>query len=140
MSVTECPPWRVPENLANLVASDGDSTWEMPGWSPFQVVAMTGTVYKKRAIPLAWQLEFDPFDDAFAAANKELFEADDDHDGYAWADLLAAAVARSAPALSEVLNITDSETSTCVIWTESEDACRLLCETAWSLIFNNSPT
>ncbi len=138
MPATPCPTWLVPPDLAALIASDDDSTWEMPGWSPFRILAIAGTVYAERDVRLAWQLEFDPFDDAFAEGTAELFDPDDEPDGYSWADLLAAAVARKAPALAEELIVTDSEASDCVIWTASETACRLLAETAWSLLLGDS--
>ena len=137
MSAIACPAWRVPDNLSELIASDEDSAWEMPGWSPLRVLPIAGTVYTGRPTPLAWQLEFDPFDDAYASANARLFDPDDGADGTAWAELLASAVAQSAPTLGEQLNVDDAESSDCVIWTESEDACRLMSETAWKLVFGD---
>ena len=39
---------------------DGDGSWEDERWSPFQLTVMSGTEYKGREIPIAWQIEFDP--------------------------------------------------------------------------------
>jgi hypothetical protein len=47
---------------------------------------MSGTDYKGRAVPIAWQIEFDPAGEACEVANAMLMESGIDPDGYGWGE------------------------------------------------------
>ena len=65
------PTWKPPKNIAKAI-EDGDGFWEDERWLPIQLTAMSGTEYDGREIPVAWQIEFDPSEDDFQAANATL--------------------------------------------------------------------
>src|SRR5690606_17330608 len=115
---------------------DGDGFWEDERWSPIQLTAISGTEYDGREIPVAWQNEFDPSEDAFEAANAHLKEMEIKPDGYGWGEYIRKTIQKSNPALANRLHTTDCETDACVIWVESEDDCRTLLKAIWKLIFN----
>ena len=131
------PRWRSPKNLAKAL-NDGDGFWEDESWLPILVTAMSGTEYNGRTIPVAWQIEFDPSEDALEAANARLEETGVEPDGYGWGEYIQNTIRQGNPALAERLHITDCETATCVIWVESEEDCRELLEATWKLIFDHS--
>ena len=56
------PQWKPPNNVGKALA-DGEGSWEDARWSPILVTAKSGTEYEGRAIPVAWQIEFDPSED-----------------------------------------------------------------------------
>jgi hypothetical protein len=128
------PQWKPPKDIAKALA-DGDGSWEDEWWSPILVTAMSGTEYQGRDIPVAWQIEFDPSDDEFEAANAKLEEKDIEPDGYGWGEYIQKAIRKTNPALAKRLHITDCEADTCVIWVESEEDCRALLEATWKLVF-----
>ncbi len=128
------PEWKPPKNVAKALA-DGDGSWEDQRWSPVLVTAMSGTKYEGRAIPVAWQIEFDPSEDEFEAANAGLEKSGVGPDGYGWGEFIQKAIQKRNPALAKRLHMTDCETDTCVIWVESEDDCRALLEATWKLVF-----
>jgi hypothetical protein len=128
------PQWKPPNNVAKALA-DGDGSWEDERWSPILVTAMSGTEYEGRAIPVAWQIEFEPSEDEFEAANARLEELGVEPDGYGWGEYIQKAIRKGDPALAKRLHMTDCETDTCVIWVESDDDCRALLEATWKLVF-----
>jgi hypothetical protein len=128
------PTWKPPKNIVKAL-DEGDGFWEDERWSPIQLTVMSGTEFNGREIPVAWQIEFDPSDDDFEAANADLEEREIEPDGYGWGEHIQATIRRTNPALAKRLHTTDCETDTCVIWVESEKDCRALLETAWKLIF-----
>ena len=128
------PRWKSPKNLAEALA-DGDGIWEDERWAPLLVTAMSGTEYQGRAIPVAWQLEFDPSEDEFAAASARIEEDGGEPDGYGWGEYIRRAVQTAEPALAARLHLTDCESAACVIWVETEADCRALVETTWKLAF-----
>lgn len=72
---------------------------------------------------LAWQIEFEP-DDVAGSAGAALIDSNGvEPDGDEWANLVIDQVAQRHPELTGALR-SDSEQSTCVIWVETEDACR----------------
>jgi hypothetical protein len=96
---------------------------------------MSGTEYNGREIPIAWQIEFDPSEEEFEAANARLEDMDLEPDGYGWGEYIVKTIRKANPALAKRLHTTDCETDTCVIWVESEEDCRALLEATWTLIF-----
>lgn len=128
--MSKMPRWKTPKDIAKALA-DGDGFWEDERWSPILLTAMSGTEYKGRAIPIAWQIEFDPSEDDFKAANLMGVEPD----GYGWGEYIQDTIRKNDPGLAEMLHITDCETDTCVIWVESEANCRVLLEGTWKLVF-----
>ena len=96
---------------------------------------MSGTEYEGRAIPVAWQIEFDPSEDNFEAANAQLDEGGIEPDGYGWGEYIREAIRKDDPALAQRLHTTDCETGTCVIWVESEEDCRALLAATWKFVF-----
>ena len=128
------PKWNPPSDIAELLEA-GDGNWEDDRWSPIAVSAMSGTEYKGREIPIAWEIEFDPSEEEFESANAKLEQREIDPDGYAWGELIFKAIRKADPTLAKRLHTTDCETETCVIWVESSDDCRLLLEATWKLVF-----
>src|SRR5688572_26582074 len=83
--MSRMPTWKVPKNIAKTL-EDGDGMWEDERWSPILLTAMSGTELNGREIPLAWQIEFDPSDDEFEAANARLEDSGIAPDGYGWGE------------------------------------------------------
>jgi hypothetical protein len=135
---TSPPAWQIPTNLRHSIDAYEDGTWEDNRWSPVLLTVMSGTSYAGRDIPLAWQIEFEPSGDAFDAANRKIADLGVDPDGYGWSEVLKSVISRHHPEIVEELHF-DSEASTCVVWVESEDTCRLLMQVAWSLIHGSGP-
>ena len=127
------PKWKLPKDITKALA-DGDGAWEDDRWSPILLTAMSGTELNGREIPLAWQIEFDPSEDELEAANSKLEEMGIEPDGYGWGEHICKAIAKANPELAKRLHTSDCESDTCVIWVESDEDCRVLIETAWSLI------
>jgi len=128
------PEWDVPENLEELLDSDGDGIWEDKSWLPISVTVMKGTSYRGRDIPLAWQIEFEPENEAFEVPNNSIQNLGVDPDGYGWCTVIQNVISKDHPEIVGELHFGDTETGTCVIWVESEKVCRILVETVWSLI------
>jgi hypothetical protein len=129
------PSWKPPKNIVEAL-EDGDGFWEDERWSPLHLTAMSGTEFEGREIPVAWQIEFEPSEDEFEAANAKLEEMEIEPDGYGWGEYIQKTMRKVSPALAKKLHTTDCETDTCVIWVESEEDCRALLEATWKLIFN----
>jgi hypothetical protein len=128
------PSWKAPTNLAKAL-EDGDGFWEDERWSPILLTATSGTEFNGRAIPIAWQIEFDPSEDDLEAANAKLEEIGIEPEGYGWGEYIRKSIRKIDPALAKRLQLTDCETGTCVIWVESDEDCRTLLEATWKLIF-----
>ncbi len=127
------PTWKSPRKIAKAL-DDGDGFWEDERWSPIQLTAMSGTEYDGREIAVAWQIDFDPSECDFEAANARLEEMGIEPDGYGWGGIQEA-IRKLNPALAKRLHTTDCETDTCVILVESEEDCRALLEATWKFIF-----
>jgi hypothetical protein len=128
------PDWAIPENISDIsdIVDTGDM-WEDDSWAPFLFTVMGGTVYKRRPIPLSWQIEFAPADDAFAGANEAIAALGVDPDGYGWANVLRSVIAKHHPDIVDELQFGDTEAATCVVWVESESSCKTLMQVAWGL-------
>ena len=114
---------------------DGDGTWVDERWSPIVLTAMSGTEFKGREIPLAFQIEFEPAGDCFKAANARLEAAGIEPDGYGWGEFVLRSVRRKNQKLARRLHLSDCETDTCVIWVESDGDCKEILEMTWRLVF-----
>jgi hypothetical protein len=77
------PQWKPPKNIARAL-KDGDGFWEDERWSPILLTAMSATLFNGREIPVTWQIEFDPSEEDFEAANAKLEELGVEPDGYGW--------------------------------------------------------
>jgi len=126
------PKWQVPKDLAKRVAAAG-GTWEDERYDPILLTVSNDTLYEGRKIPLMWQIEFDPFDERLEAASKRLENRGIEPDGDGWSSVLQKAFKKRFPKLAGELH-DDSESSTCVLWVESENACKALVELVWSMI------
>jgi hypothetical protein len=129
----EMPSWNPPKDIAKAIET-GDGIWEDDRWSPIILTAMSGTELNGREIPIAWQIEFDPTEDDFEAANSKLEEMEVEPDGYGWGEYIQKSIEKTNPGLARRLHLTDCESHTCVIWVESADDCRELLEATWKLI------
>lgn len=132
--MTKMPTWKLPKNLGKAI-EDGDGYWEDDRWSPILLTAMTGTEFNGREIPIAWQIEFDPSEDDFEAANAEIEQMGIEPDGYGWGEYIQKNIRESNPRLADRLHTTDCEVDTCVVWVESAEDCHAVLEATWNLIF-----
>jgi hypothetical protein len=128
------PNWKLPKDLAKALEK-GDGFWEDERWSPLLLTAMSGTELNGREIPVAWQMEFDPWEEDFEEANAKLEEMGIEPDGYGWGEYIRQTIRKANPALAKRLHLTDCEIATCVIWVESDEDCRMLFEATWKLLF-----
>ena len=136
MPLKKTPPkWKIPKALKRLIEDDG--MWEDERWDPILLTVMSDTEYEGREIPLAWQIEFDPFDDRLEAVNSRIEASGIEPDGDGWSSVIEKEFGRRHPKLAGELH-SDSESSTCVLWVESEETCRKLIEVVWSLIHDQS--
>lgn len=109
--MTKMPTWKLPKKLGKAI-EDGDGYWEDDRWSPIRLTAMTGTEFNGREIPVAWQIEFDPSEDDFEAANAELEQMGIEPDGYGWGEYIQRTIRESNPPLADRLHTTDCESAT----------------------------
>jgi hypothetical protein len=137
-NMPKMPLWKTPKNIAKAL-EDGDGFWEDERWSPILVTAMSGTESNGREIPVTSQIEFDPSDDQFGAANAELEDKGVDPDGYRWGEQVRKTIRKTNPGLAKRLHLTDSKQDSCAIWVEIDSDCRALLETIWGLTFNRKP-
>src|SRR5215470_5522911 len=93
------PKWKLPRNIAKAL-EDGDGFWEDERWSPIMLTAMSGTEFEGREIPVAWQIEFDPFDDEFESANANLEDLEIEPDGYGWGEYIQETIRKTNLALA----------------------------------------
>lgn len=128
------PQWKPPKDISQALV-DGDGFWEDERFAPILVTAMSGVTYQGRPIPIVWQIEFDPFEDDFEAANGRLSANGSEPDGYVWGQCILTALRERNPELAERVNIDDCELSTCVAWVESKEDCQALLDMTWKLVF-----
>jgi hypothetical protein len=128
------PSWSIPGDLNELLDADEGGMWEDNRWSPILLTVMKGTSYAGRDIPLAWQVDFEPFGEAFESANEKVTALGLDPDGYGWASLVKSVAKKYHPEIADELQFGDTEEAACVIWVESESSCRQLIQIAWTLI------
>jgi hypothetical protein len=128
------PEWKIPSDLSDLIEQDDDLTWESNDWAPLLLTVMGGTSYGGRDIPLAWQIEFDPRAPELQASSRELSALNLEPDGYGWSTLISSVMKKRHPDLLDELHFGDTEAEACVVWVESEDACKKLINVAWELI------
>lgn len=126
------PAWKIPKNIQKRVA-DEDGMWEDERFDPILLTVMSDVEYEGRDIPLSWQIEFDPFDDRLETVNEKLESSGIEADGDGWAEAIEKEFAKRYPKLAGELH-SDSESSTCVLWVESEKTCQKLIELVWALI------
>ena len=129
------PDWWIPTDLAELIAADDDLTWSTDAWAPLTLSVVAGTTYAGRDILLAWQVEFHPTDPVFEGPNAKIVAMGREADGYGWSELIAAAMGKHHAEISGELRTGDTDASACVIWVESEQACRCLVGVIWNLIY-----
>jgi len=130
----EKPVWQIPNDLPALIAADDDLTWTTHDWAPIELSVIAGTTYDGRDIPLAWQIEFDPYAPAFEAANAKIADLGLEPNGYGWSTLIDTVIRKHHPALADELRHGDTEASACVVWAESEETCRHLVDVVWTSI------
>ncbi|HVU89379.1 MAG TPA: hypothetical protein VHD36_18775 [Pirellulales bacterium] len=128
------PQWKAPEDIDEALA-ESDGIWEDERWSPILLTAMSGTELDGREIPIAWQIDFQPDDEACEDANAQLEESGVEPDGYGWGELIRKTIESSDAALASRLHLGDCESDSCVVWVESEKDCRTLIEATWKLMF-----
>lgn len=128
----EYPLWDIPQHIEELIVDD--AVWEDDRWYPILLTVMGGTSYKGRDIPLAWQIEFEPYGDEFLESNQKIIELGAEPDGYGWANAIHSVIKQYHPEIIDELHPGDSDTDTCMIWVESEASCKLLMQVAWALI------
>lgn len=126
--------WNVPDNVDELATADPYGIWDTHEYQPIVLSVMTGTVYGGRAIPLAWQIEFEPKNVENERAIRTIKHLGIEPDGYGWCKLVAAAAQQRFPELTNQLHTGDTEDATCVIWVETEEACRKLIGVAYELV------
>jgi hypothetical protein len=128
--------WNAPQQLDQFL-SDNGGIWEDECLDPLRIVLMSGTSYAGRDIPLAWQVEFEPSDEQFEASNEKLRSLGIEPDGDGWTSVIENEFKKRHPNLVAEFH-SDSESSTCVLWVESETACKKLIEIIWPFIDTQS--
>ena len=128
------PIWEIPANLDTLLDADKGGMWEDDRWAPITLTVMKGTSYARRDIPLAWQIEFEPFSPTFEVGNKKITALGLDADGYGWASLINSVIKKYHPEIADELQFGDTDESACVVWVESEASCIQLMQVAWTII------
>ena len=127
------PKWQVPKDLKKRGAA-ADGSWEDERYDPLLLTVNTGGTYGGREIPFMWQIEFDPFDERLQAAAEPLERRGVEPNGDGWSGVIQKAFRKRFPKWARELH-DDSESSTCVLWVESERACKALVELVWSMLF-----
>ena len=112
------PDWRVPTDLRSLIADDKDATWDCDDWLPITLSVVGGTQHDGRNIDLAWQIEYEPTGCT----------------GYDFCDRVVAAADSADPELVPLLNCGDTESAACVIWVETDNACKRLLAIVWPMV------
>ena len=111
------PEWQIPPDLRSQIDANNDSAWDCDDWFPIILTVSSDTQYGGQDIDLAWQIEYETTGCT----------------GYEFCDHVVAAVKSSAADLLPLLNCGDTESTACVIWVETEDACRRLLEIVWPM-------
>ena len=130
---TSLPKWKVPRDLKRRLAK-ADGSWEDERYDPLFLRVSPDTSYDGPEIPIRWQIEFDPFDERLEAAGERLERRGIEPDSDAWSSVIQKAFRKRFPKLARELH-DDSESSTCVLWVESESACKKLVKLIWSILF-----
>jgi sugar lactone lactonase YvrE len=125
--------WPVPKNVSELVSADPDRVWETDAFDPVRLSVQGGTTYDGRVIDLAWQIEFEPEAVAGSVGAALIDSLSGDADGDAWTAIIFDTVVARHPDLKNELR-SDSELATCVIWVETESACRRVLEVVQELV------
>ena len=128
------PEWLIPDDLEAIVSRD--EVWESDRWSPIALSVLGATIYHGRPIPLSWQIEFSPYGVEFEEANRRFAAPTGSKpDSYRWSELVVNAMTTNAPEFGPEMHTEDTELATCVIWVESEAACKALLKTVWEMIY-----
>jgi hypothetical protein len=122
---------KFPKNLRRIVEEEG--IWETEVFDPLIISVMEFEHIGQDV--LGYQMEFEPFGKVFEPINQLMVDRGIDPDGTEWEELIHRFVRSRDRALSDGLN-RDSETSTCVLWTHSEDEVRRLLSLTMSLLEN----
>ncbi|WP_143549321.1 hypothetical protein [Rhodopirellula bahusiensis] len=112
------PEWNIPTDMRALIDADEDSMWDCDDWDPITLTVCGDTQYEGRDIDLSWQIVYETTGIT----------------GYEFCDRVKAAVASVDAELVPLLNCGDTETAACVIWVETEHACRRLLEIVWPMV------
>ncbi|MBP0582249.1 hypothetical protein J8I29_23185 [Labrys sp. LIt4] len=129
-----CADWLIPDDLEAIVSKD--EVWESDRWSPIALSVLGATIYHGRLIPLSWQIQFSPYGPEFEEANHRFAAATGGKpDSYRWSELVVNAMTTNAPKFVPEIHTEDTELATCVIWVESESACKALLKTVWEMIY-----
>ena len=126
--------WNIPENIYELVYADEDCVWEDESWDPVLLSVIGGTSYGGRDIPLSWQIEFEPFGEIFSKGNEQLNKLGEECDGYGWANLINTIFIKHHPDLKDHIYFGDTDSSACVVWTETESTCKKIMSIVNSLL------
>src|SRR5207247_10419025 len=108
-------------------------TWEQDRYDPIVLTLSIDVAYQGREIPLMWQVEFDPFDERLKTAGERLERRGVEPDGDGWSSVIQKEFRKRFPKLAREFH-DDSESSTCILWVESENACKALVELVWSML------
>jgi hypothetical protein len=122
---------KFPKNLRHIVDEEG--VWETEAFEPIIITVMEFEHIGQDV--LGYQLEFDPFEKEMEPINQLMMDRGIDPDGNEWEGLIQRFVRSRDRVLGESLN-GDSETSTCVLWTHTEDEFRRLLTLTISLLEN----
>jgi len=128
------PKWQVPKDLRKRVEAAGGTWEEEERYDPILLTVSSDATYEGREIPLMWQIEFDPFDERLEAAAERLERRGVEPDGDGWSSVIQKEFRKRFPKLARELH-DDSESSTCVLWVESEKACKGLVGLVWPMLF-----
>ena len=132
---TGLPKWRVPRDLKKRASAAGGG-WQDDRYDPLLLTVNAATADDDDVgdPPLIWQIEFDPFDERLEAARERLERRGVEPDADGWSSAIQKAFRKRFPRLARELQ-DDSESSTCVLYVESEKACKALVELVWSMFF-----
>src|SRR5690349_325677 len=107
------PVWKIPIDLQDRLNTDEGGMWQDDRWAPILLTVMKGTSYDGRNIPLAWQIEFEPDNEIFAAANEKIQSLGVEADGYGWANVINSVIEKHHPELVDELHFGDTESAVC---------------------------
>jgi hypothetical protein len=125
---------KFPANLRQILEQE-EPIWETNEFEPIYITVMEFEHIGQDVI--GYQLEFYPHEDAFEPINQLMEARGMDGFGYDWEDLIIAFVRSRDRALADALH-GDSEGSTCVLWTQTEEGFRRLLALTQSLLENPS--
>ena len=131
----QMPEWNIPGNLQELIdadSPDGDGMWADDSWDPILLTVGAGTSLAGRAIPLYWQMEFEPGDEGLKIANKRLQDLGLEPDGYGWAKLIEGVFAKDHPELVDQLHFGTQSWRPVLFGRNHRALAGLSIEVAWS--------